>query len=291
MQMISEVMTRNVRVVSPQDTLQHTAQLMSELDVGALPVCDGERLLGMVTDRDITIRATAAGMAPQDTNVEQVMTKDVQWVFEDEALDEVTSRMADSQIRRVPVVSHDNHKLVGIVALGDLATKAQGFREVTEVVESVSTPSDGAQTNRMSMQSGQQGSKSGQQQGGNMQSGNNMQGGGGNDQMQGRKEQMGGQQGSMQSGQQGSQQSGQRGSQQSGQQGSQQSGQRGSQQSGQQGSQQSGQRGSQQSGQQGSQQSGRQGSQQSEQQESMQSGQQGSQQSGRPGSGQSGRNQ
>lgn len=167
MQRISEVMTRDVRTVSPQDNLQQTARLMCDLDVGALPVCDGQRLLGMITDRDITIRATAEGLSPQDTQVERIMTQDVNWCFEDEALDDVMDKMAGSQIRRIPVISRDK-KLVGIVALGDLVTRTGGGEqdEVQDVVEMVSTPNGGQGGQRsMSMQSGQGGSQGGQQSG------------------------------------------------------------------------------------------------------------------------------
>ncbi|TCS36260.1 CBS domain-containing protein [Paucimonas lemoignei] len=144
MQMVSEVMTRNVRFVTPQENLQRAAQLMDELNVGALPVCDGDNLVGMVTDRDITVRGTAAGRAPTEALVEEVMSGDVRWCFEDQSLDEVMQQMADTQIRRVPVVSHDDqHKLIGIVALGDIATKtdAQGM-ETQQLVEKISSPSE-----------------------------------------------------------------------------------------------------------------------------------------------------
>lgn len=146
MQMVSEVMTRNVQFVSPQESLQRAAQMMDELNVGALPVCDGERLVGMVTDRDITVRATAAGRAPAEAHVEEVMSTDVRWCFEDQPLDDVMQQMADTQIRRVPVVSHDDaHRLVGIVSLGDLATKAsEGAQkqDVQQTMEKVSSPSE-----------------------------------------------------------------------------------------------------------------------------------------------------
>jgi CBS domain-containing protein len=146
MQTVSEVMTRDVRFVSPQESLQRAAQMMSELDIGALPVCDGERLVGMVTDRDITVRAMAAGKAPGDAHVDEVMSTDVRWVFEDQPLDDVMIQMGDSQMRRIPVVSHDDrHKLIGIVSLGDVVTKTpQGTakQDAEQVVEMVSTPSD-----------------------------------------------------------------------------------------------------------------------------------------------------
>src|SRR5688572_16190450 len=107
MQMVSEVMSKNVRFIAPRESLQRAAQMMSELDVGSLPVCDGERLVGIITDRDITIRATAAGKSPSDAHVDEVMSKDIRWCFEDQSLEEVMIEMAGSRIRRLPVVSHD----------------------------------------------------------------------------------------------------------------------------------------------------------------------------------------
>ena len=136
MQRVFEVMTRDVQSVTSRDTVRRAAQLMDDLNVGALPVCDGERLIGMVTDRDITVRATSAGLNPDDALVEQVMSTDVRSCFEDQPLEEVARQMADTQIRRVPVVSHDDaRRLVGIVSLGDIATKAGGARR--HVVEQV----------------------------------------------------------------------------------------------------------------------------------------------------------
>jgi CBS domain-containing protein len=146
MQMVSEVMTRNVQYVSPRETVRRAAQMMDDLNVGALPVCDGERLVGMVTDRDITVRATSAGLAPDDAVVDEVMSTDVRWCFEDQPLDEVMRQMADTQIRRVPVVSHDDaHRLVGIVSLGDIATSAADGTpgpDIGQVVRRVSFPSE-----------------------------------------------------------------------------------------------------------------------------------------------------
>lgn len=146
MQMVYEVMTRDVQSVSSRDTVRRAAQMMDDLNVGALPVCDGQRLVGMVTDRDITVRATSAGLGPDDALVEQVMSADVRSCFEDQSLEEVARQMADTQIRRIPVVSHDDaRRLVGIVSLGDLATKAAGGAHrhvVGQVVEKVSFPSE-----------------------------------------------------------------------------------------------------------------------------------------------------
>ncbi len=147
MQTVAEVMTRNVQYVSPQESLQRAAQLMDELNVGSLPVFNGDRLVGMVTDRDITIRGTAAGLLPQQTQIDEVMSPDIRWCFEDQPLDEVMIQMADSQVRRIPVLSHDDQKrLVRIVSLGDVATKTTGVdakHDVEQVVEMVSSPSAG----------------------------------------------------------------------------------------------------------------------------------------------------
>ncbi|MFL6676662.1 MAG: CBS domain-containing protein [Massilia sp.] len=143
MQTVSEVMSRNAQAVAPGEPIQRAAQLMGSLNVGALPVCDGERLVGMVTDRDIAVRGMAAGKAPQSAHVDEVMTAEVRWCFEDQPVDDVVALMAGSLVRRIPVVSHDDqHKLVGIVSLGDLATKAGGEADVGQVVEKVSAPSD-----------------------------------------------------------------------------------------------------------------------------------------------------
>ncbi len=139
---VSDIMTREPRFIAPGENLQRAAQMMSELDVGALPVCDGERLVGMVTDRDIIVRGTAAGHVPSEARVADVMTERVCWCFEDEALDEVMRQMADSQIRRIPVVSRDEERrLVGIVALGDLAHRSPGADEA-DADQAGSAPAD-----------------------------------------------------------------------------------------------------------------------------------------------------
>lgn len=140
MQRISEVMTRDVRSVSPQETIRRAAQLMDELNVGALPVCDGQKLVGMVTDRDITVRGVAAGQSPDSAHVEDVMTGSVRWCFDDQTVDEVMQQMGDSQIRRVPVVNPDTKELIGIVSLGDLATKHSA--QVDRTLEEISSPAE-----------------------------------------------------------------------------------------------------------------------------------------------------
>lgn len=122
MHTISEVMTHGVTVISPTDNLQQAAQMMKDWNVGALPVCEGKRLVGMITDRDITIRAAADGKSPSDVRVAEVMTDQVLWCFEDQRVGEVMQQMGDRQIRRIPVLNHDM-QLVGIISLGDLATR------------------------------------------------------------------------------------------------------------------------------------------------------------------------
>lgn len=136
---ISDIMTRNVRVVAPERTIQEAARLMDEMNVGVLPVCDGRRLRGMVTDRDITVRATAAGLPPDTTRVRDIMSDNVWWCFEDDDVGHIVQLMSDHQIRRLPVIDRDKH-LVGIVALGDLATDSEG--DASRALRKISTPSE-----------------------------------------------------------------------------------------------------------------------------------------------------
>jgi CBS domain-containing protein len=136
MRKISEVMTSDVKVVRPEESLQRAATLMADEDVGAIPVCDGERLQGMITDRDIAIRAVARGL-DTETPVSEVMTEDLVWCSEDDDTQEVLGRMADRQIRRIPVIDA-NRKLVGIVALGDLAIEDE--ENVDEALRDISLP-------------------------------------------------------------------------------------------------------------------------------------------------------
>jgi CBS domain-containing protein len=117
---ISEVMTPDVEVAGPDDTLRMTAQMMADIDTGVLPVCDGERLVGMVTDRDITVRAVAVGCNPETTPVREVMSQELRYCYEDDDVEAVAKKMAEWHVRRVPVLDSDK-RLVGIVSLGDLA--------------------------------------------------------------------------------------------------------------------------------------------------------------------------
>jgi len=136
---INEVMTRGVQIVHPHDTLQRAAQLMDELNVGALPVCEGKQLVGMITDRDITVRATAVGMGPGDHEVREVMTEQTRWCTAEQSTDDVMKQMGDVQIRRLPVLDQ-NGQIVGIVSMGDLATRQSGHTD--ELLRDVSYPSE-----------------------------------------------------------------------------------------------------------------------------------------------------
>jgi CBS domain-containing protein len=141
MQTIQDVMTRDVRSISPQETVQRAAQMMDELNVGAIPVCDGQRLVGMITDRDIAVRSTAAGQAPGATCVRDVMSTDVRTCTANQTVDEVLGQMGEVQIRRVPVIDEQSHQMVGIVSLGDMATKhSAGIDHALDEISSPSAP-------------------------------------------------------------------------------------------------------------------------------------------------------
>ena len=122
---VSQVMTRGPRSLSPADTVLHAAQAMAELNVGAIPVCDGGKLVGMVTDRDIVLRAVARSRDGQTTRLSDVMSGNVRSATEDQDIEQVLATMAAAQIRRMPVVD-GKAKLVGIISLGDIAVKDLG---------------------------------------------------------------------------------------------------------------------------------------------------------------------
>lgn len=140
MKTIADVMSRDVTSVTPDDTIQRAAELMDDLDIGALPVTEGNRLVGIVTDRDITIRATAAGLGPEETLVTEVMSEDICHCYEDQRLDEVMQDMRDIQIRRVPVVSREDNTLIGIVSLADVAHSEAEDEETAETLREISSP-------------------------------------------------------------------------------------------------------------------------------------------------------
>ena len=137
--LVKDIMTPNVEVVSPGDTLEQAARKMEELDVGPLPVCEGRRVVGVLTDRDITVRATAAGCDPKATLICDAMTQDITCCYEDQDVYEAARLMEEKQIRRLPILNRAN-ELVGIVSLGDLATAAGDQGQPGEVLKEVSEP-------------------------------------------------------------------------------------------------------------------------------------------------------
>lgn len=117
---ISDIMTRGVQTVTPQQSIHEAAALMARIDTGALLVNDEDRLVGVITDRDIAIRAVAEGM-PGDTQIGEVMSPNVRYCFEDEDVEHVAQNMAEIQVRRLPVMNREK-RLVGVVSLGNIAS-------------------------------------------------------------------------------------------------------------------------------------------------------------------------
>ncbi len=136
---IREIMTRGVEVIHPGSTLDVAAAEMKRLDIGLLPVCDGNQLLGIVTDRDITVRSVAQSEDPTSHQVRDIMTPDAVSCFEDQDVDEVARLMQEKQIRRVLVLNRDQ-QLVGVVSLGDLAAETGNEQLAGETLERVSDP-------------------------------------------------------------------------------------------------------------------------------------------------------
>jgi CBS domain-containing protein len=122
---IAECMTAEVEIVGPDQPIREAAQFMLRADAGAMPVGEGDRLVGMVTDRDIAVRGVAAGRGP-DTPVRDVMTDEVIYCFDDDEVEDVALKMSDRQVRRMPVLSREDESLVGIVSLGDISRSEQG---------------------------------------------------------------------------------------------------------------------------------------------------------------------
>lgn len=135
---VSEIMTTSVQLCTPDDTLKDAAEAMGALGVGLLPVTDNERLLGMISDRDIAVRGIGMGRGP-DSRVGDVMTTEVLYCFEDQTLEEVAANMGDQQIRRLPVLNRDK-RLVGIISLGDIA-QASAVGRGAEALSLISRPS------------------------------------------------------------------------------------------------------------------------------------------------------
>jgi CBS domain-containing protein len=137
MMRVKDAMSAHVKIANPSQSIREAARLMAELDCGCLPVGEEDRLVGMVTDRDIAVRAVAEGMSLK-TPIREIMSLEVKYCFEDAELDEVAQNMADIKVRRLPVVNRDK-RLVGILSLGDLAlTEDAGY--AASALSGISSP-------------------------------------------------------------------------------------------------------------------------------------------------------
>lgn len=134
---VSEIMTRGAETVAPDASLRDAAQTMKRLDIGAIPVCDGDRLVGIVTDRDIVVRAVADGADTASTTVREAMTEGIVYCQEDTDVQTVADTMKQRQIRRLVVLDADK-RLVGFVSLGDLAIQGGDDARSGKVLESIS---------------------------------------------------------------------------------------------------------------------------------------------------------
>ncbi len=137
-QTVQQIMTDSVISVSPNQTIEEAARLMNENNIGAIPVVENNQVVGMVTDRDITIRSTADG-GNEKQPVSQVMTNEIISVTPETQVEEAASLMAENQIRRLPVI--ENNQIVGMVSLGDIATEEQFDSEAEEALTNISKPS------------------------------------------------------------------------------------------------------------------------------------------------------
>ncbi|WP_263770360.1 CBS domain-containing protein [Propionivibrio soli] len=131
---VSKAMSRDVRIASPDQSLCDVARIMADCDVGSVPVGEGDRLVGMITDRDIAVRAVALGKSPE-TKVREVMTSDIKYCFEDEEISHVVQNIGDFQLHRLPVLNREK-RLVGILALADIAA-TEGPRAAGEAVSGI----------------------------------------------------------------------------------------------------------------------------------------------------------
>jgi CBS domain-containing protein len=136
---IKDILTKDPHVIRPEAMICEAAKMMKQCDIGMVPVCDGERLLGTLTDRDLAIRAVAEGYDPLSTKVKDVMTPNVFWCYDDQEVEQAAQLMEEKQIRRLPIVNRQK-RLVGIVSLGDLALRSNNDRLAEEVLECVSEP-------------------------------------------------------------------------------------------------------------------------------------------------------
>jgi CBS domain-containing protein len=139
---IREMMTKNVEVLAPHASIRDAAAKMRDLDVGGIPVCDGQKLQGFLTDRDLAIRAVAEACDPAKTKISEVMSPNITYCFDDNDVEEAAQMMESKQIRRLPIVDREK-RLVGIVSLGDIAVRSEGARRqepAAEALEGISQP-------------------------------------------------------------------------------------------------------------------------------------------------------
>lgn len=139
MQKLKDLMSRDVKVISPEMSIRDAASHMREGDFGMLPVGENDRMIGTITDRDIAIRAVAEGK-DSSTQVRDVMSEGIAWVYEDQSVEDAAKMMSERQVRRLPVVDR-NKRLVGIVALGDFAVESSEIRPAAEALSEISKPS------------------------------------------------------------------------------------------------------------------------------------------------------
>ena len=139
MQMLKDLMSRDVKVINPDMTIGEAAKKMRDGDFGMLPVGEDDRMIGTISDRDIAIRAVAEGK-DADTKVREVMSEGIAWVYEDESVEQAAMIMSERQVRRLPVVNR-NKRLVGIVALGDFAVESSEIRPAAQALSEISKPS------------------------------------------------------------------------------------------------------------------------------------------------------
>ena len=139
MQKLKDLMSRDVKVISPDMSIRDAARQMRDGDFGMLPVGENDRMIGTISDRDIAIRAVADGK-DTGTKVRDVMSEGIAWAFEDDSVEEAAKIMSKRQVRRLPVVDRDK-RLVGLVALGDFAVESSEIRPAAEALSEISKPS------------------------------------------------------------------------------------------------------------------------------------------------------
>jgi CBS domain-containing protein len=136
---VRDILTRDAEVIHPKASVCEAAKKMRDMDIGMLPVCDGDKLIGALTDRDIVIRAVARGYDPVRTPVKEVMTASIHCCYEDDEVESAAAIMEQKQIRRLPVLD-SNKRLCGMISLGDLAVRTHDEQLVEEVMEQVCVP-------------------------------------------------------------------------------------------------------------------------------------------------------